>query len=313
MKRGFVVLKTGERLEGEISVKIRKSRGDEDWHFHELEYRPSKDEKKQKFEAAYVQDFGVTFTMHDYANGGKSMSKDPARNFHEVVVRLVDGSELRGHAALAGASIGGYSSLYFASSPTANLENVESDRIVELTQVRNGADFAFVSYRGALQPMTRGKNFLLFRNPRPNTRDDGWGAAFATMGAQIAATAYTGAAVENTRRREEKRLQERVDRGDYLPSVIQDAADTSRRLEQGQQQAKEMIDNVDLGLMKTEYVIRNVRTGFEIIVHDKNLESEVTPLLAACPATARLQKSQRKDLVKFKNIENLIQTLDKCF
>ena len=313
MKPGYVILKSGQRLEGEISIKVRAERGETGWYFHELEYRIAKGDKKQMFEAAYVHDFGLNYTIQDHTNGGKSMSKDPSANFHEAILRTIDGKEIKGQAAMVGSTIGGYSGVYYASSPTANLENLPPRELLEVVQLRGGAEQVFISYNGGLQPAMRGTNFVLFQNPRPTTRDTSWKAGFATMGARAASTVIAGAAAAKAEQDENRRLQKRVDAGDYLPAVVDDARATAARLEQGRQDAQEVVDNIDLGLMKTEYVIRNVKTGYEIFVHDGNLEAEVTPLLAACSATARMDKKQRKELIKFKNIHQLLETLDKCF
>ncbi|MEM9075772.1 MAG: hypothetical protein AAGC43_01990 [Bacteroidota bacterium] len=87
---GYVVLQTGERLEG--LLKLKKSN-------NEITQIQLKAKKKKKFEPNQVSKYGLSIKMSDLnKNGGKGFN-DEGKNFTESKITFKDGNEKSGYLA----------------------------------------------------------------------------------------------------------------------------------------------------------------------------------------------------------------------
>ncbi len=299
-EQGYLVMKSGEQLNGFITFRAEKEAA-EPWKISQVEFREAKDGQKRKITPAEVQDFSFAFTMADYKR-----SDDPARNFEKGFLKLEDGKEMQGYVALAkiwaAGSVGGAGSraVYFARNETANIEEFRPAKVQEMVQTRSDGQCRWINYSGALVPvLVNGKNLLLFRNPRPTTRATGLLASLRSFGGEVAEGVATQAAANRAAHVEAER---RFNAGQNVGSIAVGAA------AKGQEAAdltSTAFSEMDFRGFKTEYVIRNTKTGFEAIVTDENIADNVGPLLNACRATAKLDRKQRKEQLRFSNIQSL--------
>jgi hypothetical protein len=162
-------------------------------------------------------------------------------------------------------------------------------------------------YRTLVPVLVNGKNLMLFRNPFPTTRATGFLAGMRGLGGDVAGGLAAGAAAQAGARAEAER---RVNAGQDIGSV---AAGGAANGQAAGDMTSAAFSEIDLRGFKTEYVIRNLRTGFQVIVTDENVAAQVGPLLNACPATARLDNNQRKEQLRISNMQKLITALDQCF
>ena len=307
-EQGYLLMKSGQRLDGFITFRA-ESRAGGPWKISQVEFREAKEGSKRKLPPDDVEDFTFLFTMADYKG-----SSDPARNFTPGSLTLTDGTRLQGYVALAkiwsAGSIGGAGSraVYFAPDESANIQEFKPARVQEMAQSRADGEFRWINYTGQLVPvLVQGKNLLLFRNPHPTTRATGFLAGLRGFGGSVASGMASEAAARGAARQEAER---RVKSGQDIGSV---AAGSAAAGQQAADATGDAFSEIDFRGFKTEYVIRNLRTGFEAVVTDQDVAERVGPLLDACPATAALDRNQRKEQLRFNNLEKLISQLDKCF
>lgn len=87
---GYVVLPSGERLEG--LLKLKKSAD-------EIIQIQLKAKKKKKFEPSQVSKYGLNITMSILTNNGEKTFKDEGKNFEKSTITFNNGSEKMGYLA----------------------------------------------------------------------------------------------------------------------------------------------------------------------------------------------------------------------
>jgi hypothetical protein len=283
------------------------------WTFTEAEFRESKDQQSRKIPADQVQDFEFNYTIAEYTDGGRKVSNDPGKNFHPSVVKLADGTELRGLAALHtrigdGVPGGGGARLYFAKDQNANLQEFSPGKLSSVTQTRSNGEFEYRSYNHALMPvLVNGKNLTLWQNPYSTSRATGFMAGMRGLGSDIAQDQLRKAAAKGAAKAE---IERRAKNGEDLIQIARGGAKAGH---DGAQQVDNAFSGIDLRGTKKEFVIRNVKTGAEVLVNDDTVAENLAPLMAACRTTAAMSKKEQKQMLEFKNLENVVRTLDQCF
>jgi hypothetical protein len=266
-----------------------------------------KDAPKQKFAAAEVVDFGLRYTMDDYTEGGKTVRKNPVQNFTEGVVRMLDGSERRGFVAMPP---GNPDKVYFVRDAEANIESIRATKIFGFIQNRPTGEVELIAYNGYLSPLlVRGKNFTMFENLLPTTqKKPGFLAGFANDLANGLSEPLSQKAAQRAAEAEAKK---RIEAGQGLADVAGGAAVAGA---DAAQQMDAAMSGISFGGgFKKEFVIRNTRTSFEIVVSEDNIKEVLTPVVDGCKTTRELSKGKKKDLLNFKKLEDLVRTLDSCF
>jgi hypothetical protein len=301
MERGWLLLKSGEKLQGEIAIKRVTDR--DGTHLQEVEYRPAKGQDKQKYAGSAVHDFGFAFTLADYSDNGKRKYDEPANEFLPGTIFLNDSTQKKGLVAL-----NTYAELYFAADSGADIESIASTRVKSAQQWKGNSFRPMVNYRGYVMPtLTWGRNFWLFRNPLPTTRKDGFRVGLAqTLGA-VATQVATEAAYQTAA---EKEAKERAKNGENLGNVVYGAASAGEKAAGEMQQ---MLATVDLTGYKEEFVIQNMKAMRYTIITEDNAAKELGPAMDQCDAFKNMDRRTKDRYLEMKFLPQLVRMLDECF
>ena len=307
--KGWVLLKNGETLEGRFSVKAKQGKKETRWTLTEIDFKDASDQKR-RIAGADVEDFAYSFKIDDYTNGGKHLSKNPMNNFQPGTIVLPDGSQRAGLVAiLTQFGVPGGHQLYFAADQNADIEQFKPKALAYVTQNRDDGEFQFVSFNGGIMPLiVNGQNFLYFRNPYSTTKATGMKGMLGNMASGIAAD-QAGKAVAKGAAKSE--MQRQIKSGADLGTTVRSGAAAADDAYQSTSDA--VSSGFEIGATKAEYVIRNVKTGFEVIVSDGNHIAKLGELMNACSAIWQMRPDERKEISRFKNLETLVRTLDTCF
>ena len=307
--RGWVLLNSGEKIEGKFSVKARKGKKETRWSLTEIDF---KDESKRKVPGAEVEDFAYVFKIEDYTDGGKRISKNPANNFHPGSIVLADGAERAGMVAILtryGIPGGGGYQVYFAADANAEIEQFKPKALARVTQKREDGPYDYVAFNNGIMPaIVNGKNFLFFRNPYSTTKSKGGLAMLGNMANGVVADQAGKAAARGAAKDE---LNRQAKSGADLGTAVTNAGAAAD--DAYQTTSSNLSGAISIGGEKPEYVIRNVKSGFQVVVNDENHLAKLGELMKACSALEKMSAEERKEISRFKNLENLVRTLDGCF
>lgn len=130
---GYVVLATGERIEGEL--QLRKTDGVFDL------IKIKSDKGKGKYGLSEVNRYGITLTINELTDGGKKIRKDWALNFHAGFVLNESGEKKEGFIAFKNAAVPNsfkplenvvYTGIYFTEKQEGMVSNLSTSDIVEV-------------------------------------------------------------------------------------------------------------------------------------------------------------------------------------
>lgn len=321
---GYLLLTNGQRLDGEFAILGVQANSQARITIKEVKFREAKDRPERKIPGKDVEDFSVQFTIDDLTKSGKKIPKDPSRVFHPGVVRLADGRTLEGLAALVSADGPGGSGtqMYFAKSQNAQVKAFPALQVISFTQRRPDAEQTFLTYAGHLMPvLVDGKNLMLFQNPRPTTqKKGGFGVGLANMLNDLANQAQNARLAERAAQNASARRATNAPPADGAPGdpnapIDLGSTQTAEQPAQAQPQGDDLPPPAvsTYVAFKEEFVIRNQKTGVEVIVSDENSAQHLLPLVKACPAIAELSAGKRREALKFKNLPSLVRSLDRCF
>jgi hypothetical protein len=306
-ERGWVLLKTGERVEGTFSIKAKQGKKEKRWTLAEVDLKDASDQKR-KIPGVDVEDFAYSFKIDDYTRDGKQLPKNPMNNFNPGTVTLANGTERAGLVAMRTSfgTVGAFE-LFFAADRNADIEPFRPRDFSRATQKREDGDFEFISFNGGIVPLIiNGKNFVYFRNPHSTTKATGFRASMANMASGIAADQVGKAAAKAAARSEMSRQAKKgADLGSAINASVDAGNDAYNTASSG--------IGIGEGMTKPEYVIRNVKTGVTVVVSDETHLAKLDPLMNACGPIAKMAPDERKEFTKFKNLENVVRTLDSCF
>jgi len=153
-----------------------------------------------------------------------------------------------------------------------------------------------------------GKNFLFFRNPYSTTKSKGGLAMLGNMANGVVADQAGKAAARGAAKDE---LNRQAKSGADLGTAVTNAGAAAD--DAYQTTSSNLSGAISIGGEKPEYVIRNVKSGFQVVVNDENHLAKLGELMKACSALEKMSAEERKEISRFKNLENLVRTLDGCF
>jgi hypothetical protein len=143
-RNGYVILMDGNRLDGEIQLKRKNG------HFNQIKLKTETD--KHKFEPGDVQDYGLALTIDELTKGGDKVYKDEAKNFHDGVVALNNGSEMKGLVAFTEkyhTSVGDtYGDVMFAANKDAIIKTFADSEVKYVTQMIDGEEVKYTLFEG---------------------------------------------------------------------------------------------------------------------------------------------------------------------
>lgn len=132
-RNGYVILATGDRVEGDLS--LRKT----DEVFDQIILKSANG--KGKYELAEVNNYGLLLTIAEMTNNGKKIRKDFALNYHEGYVALESGMKLNGWIAFKKATVPNalkplenaiYEGIYYTPEEKGLIELVPADNVIEV-------------------------------------------------------------------------------------------------------------------------------------------------------------------------------------
>lgn len=277
--KGFVIKSSGERIEGNIQLKVKK--GDT------IEVRFKGDKGKEVFERRAIKTFGLLKTASDYRT-----VKQETKNFHSGTIHLKSGKKLSGRIAVRGITEAEEYSFHFSAilyeKPDTYVSIIPAEQVNTAEQNINGRMVYYENYQnGILQHVVEGA-LIVMRNPFPTTERSGLN--------NLVNQAADSAAKEMAERSLERNL------GDAMSGD----EDAQEQIEEDLQNAQEL-SNTDARFMQNEYLIKNKSSGVLTIVKPDNFDQWVAGLIPNC---SRLES--RKDLMRYNKIYALVRFYNTC-
>lgn len=269
--KGFIVKNTGERIEGNIQLKVKKS--------DTIEVRFKGENGKEVFKRALIKSFGLLKVASDYRE-----EKIATKNFHPGFIQLKNGEKMTGRVAVRGEDDFGFfmSSLLFEKADKY-VSIVPAVQISIAEQTIEGKIVHYENYKnGMLQHVVEG-DLIVMRNPFPTTERSGLN--------NLVNQAADSAAKEMTKKSLERNLGDAIG-GD---------ADAQDRIAEDLENAEEL-SNTNAKFMQNEYLIKTKATGEVVIIKPDNFDHWAGGLKMKCAALG-----EHKDLMKYNKIYALVR------
>lgn len=272
--KGFVIKNSGERMEGNIQLKVKKS--------DTVEVRFKGEDGKKVFSRNTLKTFGLLKTASDYRE-----AKTPGKNFHPGTIVLKNGKQLNGRIAIRGLTDAEEYSFFYSSILLEKADNfvsiIPAEKIKEAQQHINGKTLVYENYKnGILQRIVDGP-MIVMRNPFPTTARSGLNN-------------LVNQAADSVAKEMAERSLER-----HLGDAVSGDAEAQDQIAEDLENAREL-SNTDARFMQNEYLIKTGAGDGVTIIQPDNFDSWVAGLKANCAAL-----SDRRDLMKYNKIYALVR------
>jgi hypothetical protein len=276
---GFVIKNSGERLEGKIQLKVKKT--------DTLEIRFRGDNGKEVFSRNSIRSFGLLKTAEDYR-----AEKTETKNFHPGSILLKNGKKMEGRIAVRAITdaeeYGFHLSGILFEKPDKYVSIIPAEQISTAEQTINGKTITYENYKnGILQHIVDGK-LVIMRNPFPTTERSGLN--------NLVNQAADSVAKEMAERSLERNL------GD----AIAGDTDAQDQIEEDLDNAQEL-SNTNARFMQNEYLVREKDDGALTIIKPDNFDPWAARLRTKCAGL-----NDRKDLMRYNKIYALVRFYNSC-
>lgn len=270
--KGYIVKSSGERMEGDIQLKVKKN--------DTLEVRFKGENGKEVYKREGIKSFGLLKTVADYR-----VDKIESKNFHPGYILLKDGEKLTGRIAVRNLTDADFS-FHFPSVLFEKADKyvsiIPASKINMAEQTINGKAIVYENYKdGILKHAVEGK-IIVMRNPFPTTERTGLN--------NLVNQAADSVAKEMAEKSLERNLE----------GAIGGDADAQDRISEDLENAEEL-SRTDAKFMQNEYLIKSGNGNITIIKPD-NFDRWAGGLKVNCPALAA-----RKDLTKYNKIYDMVR------
>lgn len=276
---GFVVKNSGERLEGKIQLKVKKT--------DTLEVRFKGDNGKEVFNRNTILSFGLLKTADDYR-----VVKDDTKNFHPGIIHLKNGNQLNGRIAVRATSDAEEYSFHLGAvlleKPDNYVSIIPAEQINTAEQTINGKVTIYENYKGGMLRHVVDGNLIVMRNPFPTTERSGLNNLVNQTADSVA------------KEMAEKSLERN------LGNAIAGDTDAQDQIEEDLDNAQQL-SNTNAQFMQNEYLVRSKDSGALTIVKPDNFDQWAAALKMKCAAL-----SDRKDLMRYNKIYALVRFYNSC-
>ncbi len=277
--KGFIVKNSGERIEGNIQLKVKK--GDT------IEVRFKGENGKEVYKRNLIKSFGLLKTVADY----KIVKRD-TKNFHPGTIVLKNGEKMKGNIAVRGVTeaeeMGFYMSAILFEKPDKFVSIIPASKISTAEQTINGKAVSYENYKNGILRHVVDGDLIVMRNPFPTTKRSGLN--------NLVNQAADSIAKEMAERSLERNLGDAVS-GD---------TDAQEQIEEDLENAQEL-SNTNAQFMQNEYLIKSKVNGEITIIKPDNFDQWAAGLKTKCAAL-----NDRKDLMRYNKIYTLVRFYNTC-
>lgn len=323
-RAGYVILRNGQRLEGEL--KLRKK----DNVLEDIEIKTPTG--KEKFDVPEVAHYGYTVSEAEVVQA--KLARESKDNYPGSI--LTSNGVLTGEVALFRGQGQRYLERITFKGADGQYAEYNPKTISGFTYLNKGKTYTYTVVDGKfVSELFLGKTFQVYRNPNPTTINE-----FATSMAkglmQVGTTAAATAAVKKDQEKNNyvsnmdsilrvSTTEQLIDLRDKLTAVsgynsVQEALDNSDN-----ESLKTNLSALELtiqgrqasttpgGILNDEWIILNKVTNEKTVVYKSKYKDQIDVLLMGCDKYLELSKPAQNDLQKWDGLAAAAKLLDSCY
>jgi hypothetical protein len=323
-RAGYVILRNGQRLEGEL--KLRKK----DNVLEDIEIKTPTG--KEKFDVPEVAHYGYTVSEAEVVQA--KLARESKDNYPGSI--LTSNGALNGEVTLFRGQGQRYLERITFKGADGQYAEYNPKTISGFTYLNKGKTYTYTVVDGKfVWELFQGKTFQVYRNPNPTTINE-----FATSMAkglmQVGTTAAATAAVKQDQEKNNyvsnmdsilrvSTTEQLIDLRDKLTAVsgynsVQEALDNSDN-----ESLKTNLSALELtiqgrqasstpgGILNDEWIILNKVTNEKTVVYKSKYKDQIDVLLMGCDKYLELSKSAQNDLQKWDGLASAAKLLDSCY